>query len=157
VISEDVQAYSKTLTELGLGHHIVEHPELKTPPETQAYLGLGMDEGISTMIMKTGNGFVAIIRRDDCRIDFKKVKQLVSKNIRMATPEEFTNLTGQPLGAARVYNPGLATYIDEKVFEPEVATGGSGSFTCSIRYNTADLKKIPNSQVVQISQDPSTD
>lgn len=152
MIAIDLQHYSNTLTDLGIEHKIIAHPELKTPPEVCAFLGLTLAEGLSTMIMKTGGGYIALIRRDDCRIDFKKLKQLIGKDIRMATPDEFTTLIGLPLGAARVYNPNLATYLDQRIFEKEYLVGGSGSFTCSIRYKTGDLPKIPGSQIIAATQ-----
>lgn len=72
--------------------------------------------------------------------------------MRVANPEEFSGITGVPLGAARVLNPELATYLDEKLFEKEYLTSGSGSFTCSIRVKSRDLNKLPNSRVVDISE-----
>ncbi len=64
----------------------------------------------------------------------------------MATPDEFTQLTGLPIRAARVYTPEVnKKIIDAKVFEKEHLMGGSGSFSCSIKYKTSDLTKIPNS------------
>lgn len=150
--SKEIQNYSDALTALSIKHEIVEHPELKTPPEVCAYLGITLVDGLSTMIMKADDTYIALIRRDDCRIDFKKVKQFAGKNVRMANAQEFTTLTGLPLGAARVYNPGLNTYLDEKIFEKEYLIGGSGSFMCSIRYKTADLKKIPGSTIVLATQ-----
>lgn len=152
MLNENLKQYSDMLTSLHINHEIKEHPILKTPPEVCAYLGITLADGLSTMIMKADEKYIAIIRRDDCRIDFKKIKECVGKNVRMATPEEFTALTGMPLGAARVYNPGLQTYLDDKIFEKEYLVGGSGSFSCSIRYNTAGLKNIPDSSVVSLSR-----
>ena len=152
-VSDDVKSYSQLLEELGIDHEIVEHPESSAIPEVVSFLGITLADTLPTMIMKTGDEFVAIIRRGDCRLDFKKIKQLVGKNVRMATPEEFTDLTNLPLGAARVYNPGLKTYIDEKVFTKEYSTGGSGAFNCSIHYKTETLKHLPDSLVVSITQE----
>lgn len=152
MINSEMKVYSAELNSYKIDHQIVEHPELKTPPEVVAHLGLTLSDGLSTMIMRADNKYIAVIRRDDCRIDFKKIKQIIGANVRMATPDEFTTLTGLPLGAARVYNPGLTTYIDEKVFEKEFLIGGSGSFNCSIRYRTKDLLNIPDAQVASFSQ-----
>lgn len=151
MIDKEIIEYSNMLKTLSIAHEILEHPELKTPPQVCAYFGITLADGLSTMIMKTADEFVAVIRRDDCRIDFKKVKQAISKNIRMASPEEFTNVTGLPVGAARVYNPGMSTFVDQKVFEKEYLIGGSGSFTCSIKYNTHDLRNIPGAKIIDIT------
>jgi tryptophanyl-tRNA synthetase len=147
---ESIMEYSVELDKMGIGHEIKDHPLLKTPAETQAYLGLEMSDGLSTMIMRTGDKYIAVLRRDDCRLDFAKIKALVGDNVRMATPEEFVDLTSLPVGAARVYNPGLDTYLDNKLFEKEYLTGGTGSFTCSFRYKTEDLKKLPNVKIVDV-------
>jgi prolyl-tRNA editing enzyme YbaK/EbsC (Cys-tRNA(Pro) deacylase) len=149
-----VTNYSRILAELGIEHEIVEHPELKSPPEVQGYLGLTLADGLSTMLMKAGDNFIAIVRRDDCRMDFGKIKKVAGvKELRMANAEEFVRLTGLPLGAAQVYNEGVRTFLDEKLFEKEYLTGGSGSFTCSFRYKAEDLKKIPGSKVVDITKE----
>jgi len=152
VVSDEVRAYSQTLTEMGIENEIAEHPDFKTPPEVQDYLGLTLADGLSTMIMKAGDKFVSIVRRCDTRIDSKKLKKLVGNKVRVANPEEFAEITGVPLGAATVLNPGLTTYLDEKLFEKDYLTSGSGSFTCSIRVRSEDLKKLPDSQVVAISE-----
>lgn len=152
MINKEIQEYSNSLTKLGIEHSIIEHPELKNPAEAYAYFKLPIGSGIPTVIMKADSSYIVILRRDDFRIDFKKLKQLIGKNIRMATPEEFTTLTGLSLGTARVYNPGLITYIDDKIFEKEWLMGGSGSFTCSIRYKTEGLRKIPNNRIGAFSQ-----
>lgn len=148
--------YENKLNELGIYFIKAEHPDLRTPTEVQNYLGLTLSDGLSTMIMKTDSEFVAIIRRDDCRLDFGKLKKILkSKNIRMADNEEFVKVTGMPIGAARVYNPNLKTFLDNKLFEKELLTGGTGGFTCSFRYRSEDLKKIPDSKVVDITEDVS--
>ena len=146
--------YENKLKELGIAFIKAEHPDLRTPAEVQSYLGLTLADGLSTMIMKIDDRFIAVIRRDDCRLDFKKLKkELKCKSIRMANDEEFEKITGMPIGAARVYNPNLKTYLDNKLFEKEFLTGGTGSFICSFRYKTEDLKKIPVSEICDITED----
>lgn len=157
MIDKIVQEYSETLNKRGVIHKIAEHPDLRTPAGVQGFLGLTLADGLSTMIMKADNDFVAVIRRDDCRMDLSKIKkELKVSNLRMASDEEFIEVTGLPVGTARVFNPGLKTLLDEKLFEKEYLTGGTGSFTCSFRYKSEDLKKIPNSKVADISKEEIT-
>src|SRR3990167_4914591 len=139
----NINDYENKLKELGISYVKAEHPDLRTPAEVQNYLGLTLADGLSTMIMKADDDFVAIIRRDDYRLNFGKLrKAFKSKNVRMANNEEFVEVTGMPIGAARVYNPNIKTYLDSKLFEKELLTGGTGIFTCSFRYKSEDLKKI---------------
>ena len=153
MIDRSILDYSENLKKLGIEHKIAEHPELHTPPEVQGYLGLTLADGLSTMLMKADDNFIAVIRRDDCRMDFGKIKKLLGiSNLRMADKEEFVEITKLPLGAARVVNQGLKTILDNKLFEKEYLTGGTGSFTCSFRYKSEDLKKIPDSVVADITE-----
>lgn len=153
MIDQKIKDYSQQLNELGVDHKIVEHPDLRIPAQVQSFLGLALEDSVSTIIMKAENDFIAVIRRDDCRLDSGKIRKLLGvKSLRMASPEEFTNLTHLPLGAARVYNPGLKTLLDQRLFKKEYLTGGTGNFTCSFRYKSADLKKIPGSGIADITQ-----
>lgn len=149
MIDIKTQNYSNNLKKLGIRHEVIEHPKFNNPTQAREYTKTVLGEGIPTLIMKADQKFIVVLKRDDCKLDLEKIKQTLEvKNIRMATKEEFTEITNLPIGAARVYNPALQTLIDKKVFEKTYLMGGSGNFTCSIRYNTKDLLKIPNSQVV---------
>jgi len=152
---EDVREYSRDLTAMGIENEIVEHPDLRTPPEVQDYLGLTLADGLSTILMKMGDKYIAIVRRCDTFLNWKKIKKTLGvSKIRIANPDEFHELTGGlPLGTVRVFTPGLAMYLDERLFETPYLTSGSGSFTCSVRVKSEDLKKLPNSEVVDMAMD----
>lgn len=149
-----VTTYVNTLTEIGIENGIVEHPSLKAIKDVLDYLGLTFSDCLPTLIMKADGEFIAVVFKGDNKVDFKKVKRDFGiKDLRMATPEEFKQLTGLLIGAARVYEPRVnKTIIDKKVFEKEYLTGGSGNFSCSIKYKTSDLEKIPNSTTADITQ-----
>lgn len=152
MLSSEVQKYSDELNKLGINHEAIEHPELKTPPTVLGYLGLGMDGGVSTLVMKIDDRFVVLLRRDDCHIDFSRIRRLLGvKSVRIATPEEYKKVTGLSLGAARCYLPDFKTYVDKKVLEREYLIGGSGSFTVSFRYKTTDFGKLPGVEVVDVA------
>jgi len=153
MIEPHVQSYSKQLNKIGLHHEIVEHPHLVTVEDVLKYCKLTFADGASTLIFKVDDGYVAVIRRDDCKVDLKKLQSILkTKLLRMATNEEFSSLTGLPPGAARVYIPEVVrTFIDKKVMERTFVQAGSGSFESSIQYQTKDLTKLPNSMVADIS------
>ena len=153
MITPDVQKYSDELEKLGITHTVLEHPELVTVEDVQKYLGFGLDEALATLILKTENGYVAIIRRGDCTLDNKKIKKILGvTSLRMATDEEFTSLTGVVPGAAHILHKVDTTLIDSKLLEKKEINGGSGSLLYTFRYQTSDLTKIPNSQVVDIAK-----
>jgi len=102
--------------------------------------------------MKAGEQFVAIIKRGDTKLDNERAKKYLGiTSLRMATEEEFAEITGVPSGAASVYIPNLPTYIDKKLFEKEYINAGSGSLLVTIRYKTDDLRKIPGIKIVDFT------
>jgi tryptophanyl-tRNA synthetase len=158
MIEPQVKPYLKLLDKFGIEYRVVEHPELKTVTEVLDFCNLTYEDGASTLIFKADSRFAALIRRDDCQVDLGKVSKILkAEKVRMATREEFSELTGLKPGAARPVNPGLETLIDKKVFEKDMVQAGSGSLKCSIRYKVADLRKIPGSRTVDITQPVSKD
>lgn len=147
-----VTAYSKSLKDLGIAHEVLEHPESSNIHEVLSFLKLPLPASLPTLVMQADGTNVALLIRGGDKIDFKIAKKhLGARNLRMATAEEFTTATGVPVGAARVYLPGFRTIIDPRVLEQEWLVGGSGDFGCSIRYKTADLKKIPGCEVLEMT------
>lgn len=147
-----VEDYCKQLSALGIAYEVLEHPQLVSVEAVQKYLGYGMSDSAATLVMKADDKFVAIIRRGDTKLDSEKVKKLLGiTSLRMATEEEFAEVTGVPSGAASVYIPHIPTYIDKKIFEKEFINAGSGSLLVTIRYKSEDLKKIPDIKNVDIT------
>jgi len=141
------------LSELGIENSVLEHPVARNISDVLSSLKLSFSDCSPTLIMKADGNFLAVIIRGDTKADFKKIKKLLSiKDLRMANPDEVTSLTKLALGTARVYNPGVKTIIDRKIFEKDFLAGGSGAFDCSIRIRTVDLNKLPNSETVDISK-----
>lgn len=153
MVDHSVGQYCAMLTQLGIENLAVEHPASREISGVLAFLDLALSDCVPTLIMSADDQFIAVVIRGDTKIDWKKLKAACGiRALRLATSEEFTELTHLPLGAARVYSPGMKTVIDAKVFEKEYLTGGSGRFDCSIRVKTSDLSKIPNSVVEDITR-----
>lgn len=153
-IDESVKKYSERLNKLGVEHKIVEHSTSRDIDEVLGFLGLTRAQSAATIVMKADDTFVSVIRRDDCKLNFSKTREVLGvTNLRVATNEEFKLITGLNPGAAIYYNENIHTVlIDKKVLETEYSFGGSGSFECSINYKTSDLIKIPGSRVVDIAE-----
>lgn len=149
-----VSQYLEGLKQIGIGYKTVEHPYFREVEDVLKYCNLSFSDGASTLIYKVDYGYIAVIRRDDCKVNLKKLKRLAqSESLEMATDEEFTKLTGLQPGAARINIPEVKkTYIDDKVFEKEYVQAGSGSFTVSLLYKSSDLLKLPGSEKVDIAE-----
>lgn len=151
-MTEAIQAYCALLRKLNISHEVVEHPPVQQHySEALEWLNITLADCLPTLIMKADDRLIALVSRGDCRVDFKKIKKLRRlKNLRLATPEEFAQVTGVPIGTARPYEPGVAeTLLEQKIFEKGFLMGGSGSFAHGIWYKTADLKRIPNHVIVE--------
>jgi tryptophanyl-tRNA synthetase len=153
MIEPTAKEYSDQLNQLGIRHSIVEHPILVSVEDVLKYFKMSYDQGASSMLMKADDNFVMVVRRDDCKLDFHKIRMLLNvKSLRIANENEFKEITKLPIGAARSYIPGIPTYIDKLIFQKNEVQSGSGSFTSSVRYQTQDLIKIPNSKIVDVVQ-----
>jgi len=152
MIDKKVLDYSKKMAELGIKNKILEHPSLREAEQVVRELGYTLNDSVATLIMKADDDFIAALRRDVTKISFKKIKKLLGiTSLRIANPEEFAKITGLEVGTARFYIENIKTYIDEKVFEKETILGGTGSLSYTFQCLSADLKKLPQVQVADIS------
>lgn len=150
---EKVQKYSEQLEALGIRYQALDHPHFVEADKVQAYLNDDLSGSCPTLIFKAGGRFIALVKRGDVKLDSGKLKKILGvSNLRMANKEEFENLTGVPVGAARVFNPGISTYLDKSIFEKEYLNGGTGSFTVTFKYKTSDLRKIPGAKEVDVTE-----
>ena len=151
----DLVDYTVALCTLGIYCETIDHPSFSAIKDIIDYLHITLSETLPTLVLKADDSYLVVLIRGDCKIDFKKIKEKFNiKELRMATPDEFKQLTGLPLGAARVYIPKAdKTIIDKKVFEKEYLFGGSGNFTCTVKYRTSDLTNLPKSVVDSITKD----
>ncbi|PIV70999.1 hypothetical protein COW57_02075, partial [Candidatus Roizmanbacteria bacterium CG17_big_fil_post_rev_8_21_14_2_50_39_7] len=64
------------MKKLGIEHTIVEHSHLVAVEDVLKYCNLTFADGASTLVFKVDNGYIAVIRRDDCKIDLKRLQKL---------------------------------------------------------------------------------
>jgi tryptophanyl-tRNA synthetase len=146
--------YSKKMENFGVKNKILEHSPLIEAADVVAELGYTLDDSVATLIMKADDNFIAVLRRDVTKISFKKIKKLLNfTTLRIATPEEFIKVTGLKIGTARFYVENIKTYIDKKVFEKKNILGGTGSLSTTFQCLSADLKKLPNIQIIDMTSE----
>lgn len=150
---ERVQKYAEELNSLGIGFEAREHPILREVADVQEYLKDDMGGSGQTLLLKAEERFVAVVKRGNTRMDSAKLKKVLRvSSLRMATPEEFEQVTGTQPGAAKVYNRGIETYLDKSVFERDYMNGGTGSLEVTFRYVSEDLKKMPGVKIVEVCE-----
>jgi len=153
MITQDIQNFSNQLEQLGIRHEIIEHEEFSDYKDFLSGISATLADCCPILIMVADGGKVALIKRGDCKLDFAKIKKLLkAKDLRLATKQEFMELTHLPVGAARILIPGTRFLLDQKLFEKEYLYGGAGSFVVTFKYKSEDFKKIPESAVCDITE-----
>lgn len=152
-----VKNYLERLKKLEIQCEIIEHPEMVDVEEVLRYIGKSTSESFSTLIMKANNEFIAVVRRDDTKLNQKALRKVLkTDSVRMLSLGEFEEFTGLPKGAAHVLTPVSRTFIDKRIFESNIVYGGCGSLVYTGKYFSEDLKKIPNSTIVDICEEVQT-
>jgi tryptophanyl-tRNA synthetase len=107
------------------------------------------------LIFSTDKGFVALLRRDDCRVDSKKLKKLIgAKSLRIATPEELKRETGFEVGMVSpiLLPQSLPVFIDRQVLAKATVRVGTGGNDFSLEISTVDLQKITAAEAIDVCE-----
>jgi len=117
-------------------------------------IGITSSEGFSTLIMSADGKYIAIVRRDDNKLSFGKVKKLLKiNNLTFAEKEKVLEITGCEVGYVSPYNPNLKTYIDESITEQSFIYGGTGSPEYDLKITPSDLVKITNGELINLKKE----
>jgi Cys-tRNA(Pro)/Cys-tRNA(Cys) deacylase len=115
----------------------------------------GVDQGLGelanmapTFILRSDLGYRAAIIRGDTRLSYKKIKrELQLKNLCLASPEEVKQVTNAEIGYVSLFNPGIATIIDDRLMEVDTIFGGCGVPRYTLKINPRDLIAITQAKV----------
>lgn len=137
--AEKVRAY---LLEHGIAYEITEHREAFTAQETAAALHEpGSHVAKAVMLMADGELVMAVLAAPDHVSLSRAQAALGSKEVRLATEEEFGAVFADcDLGAAPPFGGvyGVPTYIDKRLLAAENLVFAAGSHRHSMRLALAD-------------------
>lgn len=143
----------KALKEQNIPHTLIKHPPIKTVEEGLAFLGIGANQGVSTLIFQTEKGYGALLRRDDHQINLDKVKKILGvEKVKFCSRNEVFKLTGCEIGYVSSYNPQLVTLMDETILEKDFVYLGTGSPEYDLKIKPQDLVKFTKAQLADIIQ-----
>lgn len=142
------------LEKLDISYDIISHKLITTVEEGLKELGIPATDGVSTLIMSADGNYISIIRRDDHRISFKKIKKLVkAHDLRFADREKVKELTGCDIGYVSLYNEAFQPLMDATILERTYVYGGTGSPEHDLKIQPKDLALLTNAQTVDIVDD----
>lgn len=128
------------LKELGVKYEFVQHEAIVDVEEGLKFLGIGPKQGVSTLLMKSKKGYFTVIRRDDHKMDNKKIKKLIGvDDVKMASLDEIKEQLGCEMGYVSLFNPKFHPLIDQSIFEIEFVYGGTGSPFFDLKIKPDDL------------------
>lgn len=148
----NLQKLKDKLDSLGLSYEIIKHRPITTVEEGLKELGIEAADGVSTLIMNADAKYISIIRRDDKKLRFKKIKKLLGvKDLRFAEREKVKELTNCDIGYVSLWNDGFQPLFDQTILEREFVYGGTGSPEHDLKLRPDDLVKLTRAQVADIT------
>ncbi len=150
--NDHVNEMEKQLKQLKLAYELVSHPAIKTVKEGLDFLGIPPEQGVSTLLVKQDGAYRTVIRRDDHKVDFKKIKKnLKVKNLQVATAEEVLEVLRCEIGYVSLYNPQFVPLIDASIMEVGQVYGGTGSPFFDLKISPADLVTLVGGELADIA------
>ncbi len=137
-----------------VNYTLTEHEPVHTSEEAAKVRGTTLSQGAKALIFFADKKPLLIVVPGDKRANLKKFKKTFSiKDLRMASPEEVTQLTGLKIGAippiGKAIN--LPSYFDQSVKSTDTAVFNAGSHSHSIAMKAQDLIKIEQPKLCDIT------
>ena len=142
------------LEEKGIEFEIIEHGASYRADQASKELGIDIKKIVkSVLFMNENKEPILIIVRGDKRVDQGKMaKALGFKKLRLATPQELTEITGYEPGTLPpvAHKSQIRTLIDEDVLAEDFVYAGGGSLGASLKISPKDIVKLQNAVPVKI-------
>jgi prolyl-tRNA editing enzyme YbaK/EbsC (Cys-tRNA(Pro) deacylase) len=112
---------------------------------------INVNEICKTMILKDkyGGRYAFFLLGID-RVDYKKAREIVGKNVSIASFQEVKETVGVDPGAVCPILLKIDLYVDSKVMNLRKINFGSGNHLFGLEIRTCDLEKVVDFRVVDI-------
>lgn len=153
LLSKEVSGF---LERHGLQYEAIEcDPQFADTQKFCAHYGFTFDESANVLLVASKKGeqkFAACVVLATCRLDVNKVvrKKLGVSRISFASPEQTLEQTGMELGGVTPFGlpDHIPVWIDARVMGCERVVLGGGNRSSKVIIAPAELRKIPNAEVV---------
>lgn len=132
-----------------------EHEPVYTSEQAAKVRGISISQGAKSLLLKCGNDFVLVVLPGDCKLDSKKLKNLLKiKEVRFALPEEVKDKMGCEIGACYPFGNliELPTYVDNSLSKQDVISFNPGLHTRSIEIKWRDFYSLVKPKMVDIAE-----
>lgn len=138
-ISELIHYLSNKSIDFEILHH-----EKPIKSRNDALIYFRLEEMAPTLILKTGNGMVALIisgARE--KIDFEIIREkLGCSKVALASKEDVFKRLGMKTGEITMVGHGLPCILDRRIFQSKYIFGGTGDAYHTLKINPYDLEKV---------------
>lgn len=154
----EINPFNKIISILQAGnvnYQIIEHEPVYTSTQAESISGLTLSQGAKALLLKADKNFVLVVLPGDRRVDFDKLKQVLSaKKVRFAVEDEVKEIMHCGLGACYPIGSflNLRTVADPSLMENEMIAFNPGVNDKSIILNSADYVKIALPEITRISK-----
>jgi Ala-tRNA(Pro) deacylase len=150
------------LDEAGLDFDVLEHAHTERAADEAAALGVSPAEVAKTLVLTTPEGNVRAVLPASERIDLRKVGDLVGasgKKVHLATEDDLARDYAEfDLGAVPPFGGKRDPVIlDLRLSERDSVVFEAGSHERSVRIKAADLVRLTEAQVADISREGAED
>lgn len=152
-----VQRLSDALTNAGIDFHLTSHREVRTSAEAAEVRGTTLHSGAKALIVKGDGGFAMLVMPADMALHSTAARrQIRTKRMRFASPDELLKLTGLLPGSVPPFGSlfNLVTICDERLADNEHINFNAGSRSRSIQMAYRDYVEFESPVLARIAKLP---
>jgi Ala-tRNA(Pro) deacylase len=152
-----VENVTNFLDEAGVDFDLLEHAHTERAADEAAALGVGLEEVAKTLVLTTPSGNVRAVLPASERLDLHKVSDLLEaphKQVHLATEDALArDYSDFELGAVPPFGgPKDAVIVDTRLAERDSVVLEAGTHEQSVRLKAADLLRLTEARVADISR-----
>lgn len=130
-----------------IDYEIIKHDkQINSAHEGANYFGIDIGQTAPTIILKTEQGFYALVISGDYgRVNLDDLGELLKvQQVKLAKPNEIEKVTGYKVGSIPLVSHELPTIIDRQLRRYTYVYGGTGISQTTLKIKPYDLEKLNN-------------
>lgn len=138
------------LDQAGIQYQVMDHERVHTCEDAAKIRGTSPDQGAKALVCVADGQPILIVLPCSTKLDVKEFKRWQRiKDLRFATPEEVTKITGIEVGAIPPIGKalGLTTYVEEQLLKEKQICFNAGVHTRSMIMKSKDYLQIVKPEV----------
>jgi Ala-tRNA(Pro) deacylase len=144
------------LDEHGVAYEVVEHGERFTAAAEARAAGMEPHNAAKSLLLRDDDGYELVVIPASERLDLKKVRQALGRELRLATEQEMEADFAQfELGALPPVGPMLPApeVVDRRLLEHDRVLCNAGDHRHSVLVDPRELVRVADAQLADVCQD----